>query len=90
MPLTLNTPKEVIIDTIKISEFSVAVEPLSVRIGYVRGRSGADGFEQIDGGSVQFSAEDVLAVDPAGDVYGAIKGALYALLVARIGSGTIS
>lgn len=89
MPLTLNTPKEITVDTLKINEFSVTVEPLSVRIGYVRGRSGSDGFEQIDGGSDQFSAEDVLAVDPAGDVYGAIKAALYALLAARIGSGTI-
>jgi hypothetical protein len=89
MPFILQTPQEIVIDTVRITGFSVTVDPLAVQILYARGINGPNGFEQKDSGSVSFSSDEVLAVDPAGSVYSSMKGALYALLQTRLGAGTI-
>lgn len=89
MPFTLHTPQEIVIDTVRITGFSVTVDPMSVQILYVRGVNGPNGFEQKDSGAVSFSSDEVMAVDPAGSIYSSMKDALYALLQTRLGAGTV-
>lgn len=89
MPLALQTPQEIVIDTVQITGFTVQISPLSVQIVFARGINGPNGFEQRDSGSVAFSSDEILAIDPAGSVYSSMKDALYALLQTRIGAGTV-
>lgn len=90
MPLNLDNPLQVAITTVKITNFSVVAEPLSVTISFVRGYETPAGFSAIDSGSASFDAEQIAAVDPTGQTYLAMKDALYELLETVVGDGTIT
>lgn len=91
MPFVLQHPQQVVIDTVRITSFSVNVEAMTVQVNFVRGSLEQDGsLRVIDGGSASFSSDEVASVDSNGAVYGSMKAALYSLLTLRLGDGQIS
>ncbi len=89
MPLNLDNPVQVAITTVKIKNFYVVVEPLSVTIAFERGFETPDGFSVIDSGSASFNADQIAEVDPSAQTYASMKDSLYALLETVVGQGTI-
>lgn len=90
MPLVLDNPEQITVSEVRITSFSVVVEPLSVVVNFERGYESPDGFQSIATGTASFSQDQILAVDPDATVYDAMKTALYELLESRVGPGTIS
>lgn len=90
MPLVLDTPEQITVTTVRISSFSVTVEPLACVVSYQTGFDTSEGFVATGSSTASFSADQISTVDPQGAVYSAMKDALYELLETRVGSGTIS
>lgn len=89
MPLVLDNPEQVTVTTVKITAFTLTVEPLWCQIAYQRGIDSPEGFVSIGSATATFNAEQIQAVDPDGTVYNSMKDALYELLETRVGPGTI-
>lgn len=89
MPLNLDNPVQVAITTVKITNFYVVVEPLSVTVAFSRGYETPDGFAVIDSGTASFNADQIAEADPNAQTYAAMKESLYALLETVVGQGTI-
>lgn len=90
MPLVLDDPETVTIQTVRITSFNCIVEPLICQVNYVTGTTDAQGvFTQIGGGTATFDQAQIAVVDPTGSIYNSMKDALYELLESVVGPGTI-
>lgn len=76
MPITLNTPLTVVIDKVRIEEFSINPHANSVTIHYSKGYEDSDG-KFVTKESSRVDVKEV-AFDPT--LYQQVKAALYVLL----------
>lgn len=89
MPLVLDAPEQVTIASVRITNFTCIVSPLTATINFERGFETAEGFKAIDSGSVCFDQDQIAEVDPTGSIYSSLKDALYELLKVHVGTGTV-
>ncbi len=88
MPLKLNSPQTLKIDTVRITGFAVNVHPRSVTIHYARGYALGEKFVSVESGNTTFDGAD-LPVGTDSEVYKVVKGTLYQMLQGRVGNAAV-
>ncbi len=89
MPLILQEPQTVKIDTVRITSFTASVAPRGITVSYERGYWLGDKFIATESRTDAFDAAALGTVDPGDKIYEAVKAALYQLVQGRAGAGTV-